>query len=78
MVPSSDLSCSSSLLGSALENYGKVLADHMAEKDKNVESHNELLFYSVTLSYLSKKEFSLTTMMCHLESDAELRHEMVV
>jgi len=56
MVPSSDLSCSSSLLGSALENYGKVLADHM-EKYKNAENHNELLFCSETLSYFSKKEF---------------------
>jgi len=47
IVPSSDLSCSSSLLGSALKNHGKVLADHMAEKDKNAENHNELLILCI-------------------------------
>lgn len=30
------------------------------------------LFCAYTLSYLSKKKFSLKTMICHLESDAEL------
>ena len=34
------------LLGLALKDNDKVLANHIANKDKNVESHNELLFCS--------------------------------
>ena len=33
MVPSSDLNCSSSFPGLALENSGKLLADYIAKKE---------------------------------------------
>lgn len=38
VVPSSDLSCSSFLLGSALEDNDKVLANHIAKNDKIVQT----------------------------------------